>query len=143
MGLFGGGGSSSTTRNYSESVDSGINKADYRETEEGTIGGNLDLSVVGSDSNAIDITFSDLGAVEAGVSLAEKALDFGGKSLSAIVEESKVSNQTLLSGVDKSLNLAASAGRSESVAAFESVGKYALYAILGLGGIYFLSRRIK
>jgi len=142
MGLFGGGGSSST--NVTNSLETTVNSADYRTAEEDAIiEGNISLNTTGSSGNTFSVTSTDLGTVDKSFDLAQRAFDFGEEGIKAISEETKVSNATLLSGVEKSINLASETNKSDSAAAFDATLKYGVIGLTIVATMFVLYKKGK
>lgn len=115
MGLF----SSSSSKKTSNSTNKNyvFNNIDYRSDAdgEGGMAGNLNINLADSTLNApinYSVSQTDQGAVEAGLGIALASLD-------AIEETYKVGQQTQMSAIDKSINLATSAAMDDGA---ETVG---------------------
>ena len=134
MGLL--GGSKSSTSNLTENTTNTFNNVDNRVgSDDGIIGGNSTLNLSESSvDGTINLTNTDYGAIQGGISTTLAALD-------TIEETNAVANQQTMQAIDRSFALAGEATKSEAAGALQDFMKWGALVLLGGGALYLLINR--
>lgn len=163
-------GSKSSTASTNTTVDNTFNNVDNRVgTDGGVIGGNTNLNASSSTVGDVNITNTDYGAVQGGLSVAMSALEMGGetldqsydfateifddsadligesvaKSLDFVTSATNESNAQTANAINKSLALVGETSKSEAEGVLSNFMKYATITILGIGAVYMVSKQLK
>ncbi|AUR98310.1 hypothetical protein NVP1249A_16 [Vibrio phage 1.249.A._10N.261.55.B9] len=144
-----GGRSSSSTSSTQYTTDAVFNNVDNRVAggDGGIMGGNVNLNAVGSDIGGnVNVTTTDYGAIQGGLSAALAALESGNKgldsSLEFVTDSNKLANQQTLQAIDRSFALAGEASKSEAANALQDFMKWSAIILLVGGAVYLVAKKL-